>query len=174
VPHHGTIQVYTGDGKGKTTAALGAAFRALGHGWKVLCIQFMKGDIEYGELRAARDIADFEIVQKGLPTFVKRGNPSAEDRRFAEEGFLFAREALRSGKYNMIILDEINVAMDYGLLEIPDVIDMLSARPGHVELILTGRNAPCEIIELADTVTEMREVRHHFHAGVAARQGIEY
>lgn len=172
--HQGTIQVYTGDGKGKTTAALGAAFRAIGHGWKVLCIQFMKGDIEYGELRAARNIAGFEIIQKGRPTFVHKDNPSDEDRRLAKEGLVLAREALRSGKYNMIILDEINVAMDYALLASADVIDMLLSRPPHVELILTGRNAPREIIEYADTVTEMCEVRHHYQQGVAARQGIEY
>jgi cob(I)alamin adenosyltransferase len=172
--HYGTIQVYTGDGKGKTTAALGAAFRALGHGWKVLCIQFMKGDIEYGELKAAQGMTGLEIIQKGLATFVPKGNPSEEDLRLAEEGLVFAREALQSGMFNMIVLDEINVAMDYGLLEIGDVIDMLSRRPRHVELILTGRNAPREITELADTVTEMLEVRHHFHAGLAARRGIEY
>ena len=172
--HIGTIQVYTGDGKGKTTAALGAAFRALGHGWRVLCIQFMKGDIEYGELKAAQTTTGLEIIQKGLPTFVQKGNPSPEDRRLAEEGLVLAREALESGSYDMIVLDEINVAVDYGLLELADVIDVLSERPRHAELILTGRNAPREIIQLADTVTEMREVRHHFQGGVKARRGIEY
>jgi cob(I)alamin adenosyltransferase len=132
--HHGTIQIYTGAGKGKTTAAFGAALRALGHGWKILCIQFMKGEIEYGEVRAAPNIAGFEIIQKGLPTFVDRGSPSEEDRRLAAEGLACAREALRSGLYDLIILDEINVAMDYRLIEIGDVIDLLSIRPPHVEL----------------------------------------
>ncbi len=168
------LQVYTGDGKGKTTAALGAALRASGHGWKVFLLQFMKGSPDYGELKAAALLPNLEIVQKGLPTFVERGNPSEEDCRLAAEGFALAREAISNGKYRMVILDEANVAMEYGLLDVKEVVEMLLGRPNDVEVILTGRGAPPEIVEIADTVTRMEEIKHHYQRGIPAREGIEY
>lgn len=169
-----TIQIYTGEGKGKTTAALGAALRALGHGWKVFFLQFMKGSEDYGELKAAALLPGLEIVQKGLPTFVQRGNPSEEDCRLAAEGLVLARKAIASGEYQMVILDEANVAMDYGLLDVKEMTEMLLGRPNDVEVILTGRGASPEMIEIADTVTRMQEIKHHFQKGVLAREGIEY
>lgn len=168
------IEVYTGDGKGKTTAAFGLALRALGHGLKVLCIQFMKGDPNYGEVIISKKLPNFELIQSGLPTFVKKGNPSPEDLRLAKEGFEKAKKAIKNGKYDIIILDEINVAMDYGLIEIEEVEKLIKECPENIELILTGRYAPKRIIELADLVSEIKEVKHYYKRGIQARKGIEY
>ncbi|KPK71163.1 cob(I)yrinic acid a,c-diamide adenosyltransferase [candidate division TA06 bacterium SM1_40] len=170
----GTVQVYTGKGKGKTTAALGAAVRALGHGFTVCMIQFMKGDPNYGELLLAEKIPGFTIVQSGLPTFVAKGNPGKEDLRLAREGMKLARDAVTGGEYDIVILDEINVAIDYGLVSVKDVVDLIDVKPLRVEMILTGRYAPSEIIERADLVSEVREVKHHYHSGLEAREGVEY
>jgi len=170
----GTVQVYTGNGKGKTTAALGQALRACGHGLKVIMIQFMKGSKNYGEVMIASEIPGFEIVQSGLPTFVERGNPSQEDLRLAREGMKLARKVITEATHDMVILDEINCAIDYGLVDVKDVLDLVALRPSTMELILTGRYAPPEIIEAADLVTEMKEVKHHYKAGIAMREGIEF
>lgn len=170
----GTIQVYTGDGKGKTTAALGQALRASGHGFKVIVIQFMKGKIDYGELRTAKKVPGFTIEQYGLPTFVDKKSPSKNDIELAKKGFERAKEVVMSGKYDMVILDEINVALDYNLVPLFGLLELAKKRPKHVELILTGRYAPQELIEIADLVTEMKEVKHHYQDGVQAREGIEY
>lgn len=171
----GMIQVYTGNGKGKTTAALGLACRAVGHGYKVFMIQFMKGDIEYGELEAARKLApSLTISQMGRECFVSRDNPDPEDVRLAHEALTLAKKVISGGEYDIVILDEINVAMDFGLLNKHDVLELMTKkRPHHVELILTGRYAPEEIIEQADLVTEMVEVKHYYHRGVQSREGIE-
>lgn len=168
------VEVYTGDGKGKTTAAFGLALRALGHGLKVLCIQFMKGDPNYGEVIISKRLPNFELIQSGLPTFVKKGNPSPEDLRLAKEGFEKAKKTIKDGKYDIIILDEINVAMDYGLIEIEEVEKLIKECPENIELILTGRYAPKRIIELADLVSEIKEVKHYYKRGIQARKGIEY
>ena len=170
----GTVQVYTGEGKGKTTAALGQALRAVGHGQKVIVIQFMKGQINYGELRAAEGIPGLEIEQYGLPTFVERGNPSTEDREWARKGMERAREVVKEARWDMVVLDEINVAVDYGLIDLDEVIDLIKARPPEMELVLTGRYATEEVIELADLVTEMKEIKHHYQKGIQAREGIEF
>ncbi len=170
----GTVQVYTGNGKGKTTAALGQALRACGHGLKVMMIQFMKGSKNYGEVMIAGEIPGFEIVQSGLPTFVEKGNPSEEDLRLAREGMKLARKVITEGKYDMVILDEINCAIDYGLVSVEDVLALIGSRPETMELILTGRYAPQEVLEAADLVTEMKELKHHYKAGIAMREGIEY
>lgn len=170
----GTIQVYTGNGKGKTTAALGQALRACGHGLRVVMIQFMKGSNNYGEVMIAPQIPNFEIFQFGLPTFVEKGNPSQEDLRLARMGMDFARKAIREGRYDVVILDEINCAIDYGLVDSSEVIELLRTKPEKVEVILTGRYAPEEILEIADLVTEMKEVKHHYQAGLACREGIEF
>jgi cob(I)alamin adenosyltransferase len=170
----GTIHVYTGDGKGKTTAALGQALRASGHGLKVIVLQFMKGEIKYGELEAVKNVPGFTIEQHGLPSFVDKDNPSAKDRSLARQGFERAKEVLSSGKYDIVVLDEANIALDYGLLNLKDLMEVITKRPLHVDVVLTGRYAPKAVIELADLVTEMREVKHHYQKGVQAREGIEY
>jgi cob(I)alamin adenosyltransferase len=169
----GTVHVFTGNGKGKTTAALGCGLRASGHGYRVLMVQFMKGR-RYGELSAVRHVPGFEIVQFGLDAFVEKGRPSAEDLKLAQEGFKKASEAVRGGRYDVVILDEVNVAVDYGLLNLDEVLELIEKKPRHVELILTGRYAHERIRDSADTVTEMVEVKHHYSAGVEAREGIEY
>ncbi len=168
------IQIYTGNGKGKTTAALGQALRACGHGMKVLMIQFMKGDIEYGEVKLAPKIPGFEIKQFGLPTFVEKGNPSPEDLRLAREGFEFAQSAVKSGKYDMVILDELNVAIDFGLIELSDVLRLLDEAPKELEIVITGRYAPRELVKRADLVSEILDIKHPYQRGQKARRGIEY
>ena len=171
----GMTQVYTGDGKGKTTAALGLACRAVGHGYKVYIIQFMKGNIDYGELETARKLApSLTISQMGRECFVNRENPDPEDIKLAHEALALARKVIVAGEYDIVVLDEINVAMDFGLIQTEEVIKLMhEERPAHVELILTGRYAPQDIIEQADLVTEMVEVKHYYHRGIHSREGIE-
>ncbi|WP_455392947.1 cob(I)yrinic acid a,c-diamide adenosyltransferase [[Eubacterium] cellulosolvens] len=170
----GLVQVYTGTGKGKTTAALGLGLRALGKGFRVCMIQFMKGDIEYGELTAVRNLHGFEIEQYGRPDFVDRKQPAQVDIDLARQGFARAKEILEQNEYDIVILDEINVAVDWQLLPVEDVISLIKMKPEHVELILTGRYAHPKIIELADLVTNMEEVKHPYHKGILARDGIEH
>lgn len=170
----GLVIVLTGDGKGKTTAALGQALRALGHGMKVLMVQFMKGK-KYGEVLAAEKcLPGLTIVRSGLDSFVMKNNPAPVDIELARQGLNLAKKALSSGEYNMIILDEINVALDFKLIPLEEVLDMLRNRPSNVDVILTGRYAPPEIIELADTVSEVKEIKHHYAGGVKERAGIEF
>ena len=169
----GLVQVYTGNGKGKTTAAIGQAIRACGHGLKVFMIQFMKGR-EYGELKLARGMKNFTIEQYGLDTFVEKNNPTEEDLELAQNGLERARQVIMSGNYDIVILDEINVAIDYGLIKLDAVINLIKNKPKGVELILTGRYAPREIIRIADLVSEIKEVKHHYTKGIKARKGIEY
>lgn len=168
------IQVYTGDGKGKTTAAFGMALRAVGHNWRVLIVQFMKGDDSYGEVQAARYLPNLELRQFGLKTFVQRGNLQEEDIRLAREGLEFARAAVRSGSYQLVILDEINCAVDYGLIPLREVLDLVRSCPAEVELVLTGRNAKRELIELADLVSEVKEIKHPYQKGIVNRVGIDH
>ncbi|MBM4339567.1 MAG: cob(I)yrinic acid a,c-diamide adenosyltransferase [Deltaproteobacteria bacterium] len=170
----GLVQVYTGNGKGKTTASLGLAFRAVGHGFKVMVIQFMKGNIQYGELESAKKLSPYlTIHQMGRETFVSKTNPDPVDIEWAQKGFALAKEAILSGNYDVVILDEINVAVDYGLIALSDLLQLLDSKPLTVELILTGRNAAPEIIEKADLVTEMLERKHYYKKGINAREGIE-
>jgi cob(I)alamin adenosyltransferase len=170
----GTVQVYTGEGKGKTTAALGQALRACGHGLKVLMIQFMKGSKNYGEVVISEEIPGFTLVQSGLPTFVEKGNPSDEDLKLAKEGMALAAKAVDEASCDILILDEINVAVDYALVEAKQVLDLIKRKPATMEIILTGRYAPAEFIEIADLVTEMKEIKHHYMSGLQMREGIEY
>ena len=168
------IQVYTGDGKGKTTAALGQALRAIGHGMKVYMIQFMNGRT-YGELMTCeRCLPDLTITMSGRDEFVKKGEPEEADLRMAREGLDLARQVVSEGKHQMLILDEINVAVDYGLLPLPEVLEFLRSCPREMEVVCTGRYAPVELVELADLVSEVREVKHHYNQGVEMRKGIEY
>jgi cob(I)alamin adenosyltransferase len=169
----GTIQVYTGDGKGKTTAALGLALRACGHGLKVLMIQFMKGSKNYGEVIIADEIPGFTLIQSGLPTFVEKDNPSKEDLRLAKEGIEMAAKAVADASCDILILDEINVAVDYGLVGVKQVLEIVKQKPPEMEVILTGRYAPAEFKEIADLVTEMKEIKHHYMSGLGMREGIE-
>ncbi len=170
----GCIQVYTGNGKGKTTAALGLALRAVGREMKVCMIQFMKGGGPYGEhLAAPRLSPHLTIIQTGREGWVNRDNPDPEDVRLAREGVALARKALAGGEYGLVILDEINGAAAFGLVTVDDVLDLMAAKPADVELVLTGRNAHERVIAAADLVTEMREVKHYYKAGIPSRVGIE-
>jgi cob(I)alamin adenosyltransferase len=170
----GLIQVYTGNGKGKTTAALGLALRAVGHGMKVLVIQFMKGSINYGELKSSRKLSpNLTIRQKGRRTFVSKNHVDPLDLKLAREGFSLAKKAIESKEYDVVILDEINPVIDYGLVPLSDLLQLIDSKPQTVELILTGRNAKPEVMEKADLVTEMVDRKHYYDRGVQARKGIE-
>ncbi|MGE4579944.1 MAG: cob(I)yrinic acid a,c-diamide adenosyltransferase [Desulfuromonadales bacterium] len=170
----GRVQVYTGNGKGKTTAALGLALRAVGRGFKVCMVQFIKGGGEYGEHEAARRLApQLTIHQTGRDNWIFKDKLDPEDIRIAQEALVLARQALTSGDYDLVILDEINGAVWFGLLSVEDILDLMAARPASVELVLTGRSADPRVIEAADLVTEMTEVKHYYQQGVPARIGIE-
>jgi len=171
--NQGLLIVNTGSGKGKTTAALGAALRAAGTGMKVCIIQFLKGSWKYGELESLKKIPEIEIHQMGTG-FTWEKESLDEDRKLARVAWDKCREAALSGKYGMVIFDEINYVLHYGLLDVQEVLQFLRERPEGLHIILTGRNAPEPLQELADMVTEMREVKHHFKKGVKAQKGIEY
>ena len=167
----GYIQIYTGNGKGKTTAALGISLRAVCAGNKVFIGQFMKGQ-DYSELKACKYLPSLIIEQFGNVNFIS-GKPSEEDISNAGKGLLRMKEVLKSGKYDMVIFDEINTALFFKLLTAEEVLSALDLKPYKTEVILTGRYAPQEIIDRADLVTEMREVKHYYNEGVGARTGIE-
>jgi cob(I)alamin adenosyltransferase len=170
----GCIQVYTGNGKGKTTAALGLALRAAGRDMMVFMIQFMKGGGPYGEhLAASRLAPNLTLVPTGREGWVNRDNPDPEDIRLAAEALQTARDALTCGRYDLVILDEINGAVSFGLISVDDVLSLIEMKPERVELVLTGRNADERVIEAADLVTEMREIKHYYKAGISSRIGIE-
>jgi cob(I)alamin adenosyltransferase len=170
----GLVMVITGNGKGKTTAAFGQALRAIGQGYRVFVLQFMKGR-KYGEFIAAEKyLPHLTIRMSGLDSFVMRDNSAAIDIEWAQKGLDAAQKAIKSGKYDMIILDEINVALDFKLISLPEVIALIKNKPASLDLILTGRYAPPEIIELADTVSKIQEVKHHYNKGIKDRAGIEY
>ena len=170
----GQIQVYTGNGKGKTTAALGLALRAAGRELMVCMIQFMKGGGPYGEHLAAQKLAPFlTIIQTGREGWVNRENPDPEDVRLAHEALEIARQNLTGGLYDLVILDEINGAVSFGLITVDEVLTLVELKPPNVELVLTGRNVHERILAAADLVTEMRELKHYYKAGVPARIGIE-
>ena len=170
----GLIQVYTGPGKGKTTASLGLAMRALGHGWTVVMIQFMKDNPRYGEYLFSLRTDRFRILQSGQSSFVKKGSPSQEDLRLAGEGMEKAAAVMAGGETDMLILDEINVAVNYGLVREQDLLAFIEQKPPALELVLTGRYASEKVIKHADLVSEVRECKHPYRDGTEARQGIEY
>jgi cob(I)alamin adenosyltransferase len=170
----GYIQVYTGDGKGKTTASLGLAVRAAGHGLRTVIIQFMKGWIDYGELKGLAMLSPFvEIHQAGRDTFVNREDPDPEDIRLAQDGWELAKTTVLGRKADIVVLDEINCAVYFGLLPVSEVLDLLRKKPDGMEIVLTGREAPEEIVAVADLVTEMRDVKHYYDKGIDARVGVE-
>lgn len=174
IAKRGLVMVITGNGKGKTTSAFGQALRAVGHGYKVCIIQFMKGR-KYGEVLATEKyLQDITIIQSGLDSFVMRNNPAPVDIDLAKQGLTKAEEILQSKKYNMVILDEINVAVDFNLISEEEVITLIKEKPAEIDLILTGRYASKEIMEIADMVSEIKEVKHHYNAGIKDREGIEY
>ena len=172
----GLIIVNTGPGKGKTTAAMGTALRAVGQGMRVLMLQFLKGSWHYGELDAVQAFGDRFVMKQMGRGFVKVGGaePDPEDIRMVEQAWEEAEQAISSGQYDLVILDEINYAIGYGMLDPAKVVEALQRKPEMVHVILTGRNAHPTIVDLADTVTEMRQVKHAYEKGVMAQRGIEY
>jgi cob(I)alamin adenosyltransferase len=172
----GLIMVNTGPGKGKTTAAMGTALRALGNGMRVLMLQFLKGSWHYGELDAAEAFGDRFVMKQMGRGFVKVGGAETdpEDIRLVEEAWQEAERAIASGEWDLVILDEINYAISYKMLDPAKVVEVLKRKPEMVHVILTGRNAHPTIVDLADTVTEMREVKHAYQKGIMAQRGIEY
>ncbi|HWG21394.1 MAG TPA: cob(I)yrinic acid a,c-diamide adenosyltransferase [Terracidiphilus sp.] len=172
----GLLLIHTGPGKGKTTAALGTALRAVGNGMRVLVLQFLKGSWHYGELDAVQSFGSSFVVRQMGRGFVKVGGAETdpEDIRLVQEAWAEARAAIQSGEWDLVILDEINYAIGYGMLDPGVVAETLRKRPEMVHVILTGRNAHPLLVEIADTVTEMREVKHAYQKGVLAQRGIEY
>jgi cob(I)alamin adenosyltransferase len=170
----GLVQVYTGNGKGKTSAAFGLALRATGRGLKVCIIQFIKGGFDYGELYVADKLPGLKLKAFGRGKFVSEKKPDKEDVDLAEEALKTAEEAVKSREYDVIVLDEVNVALNLKLIRTERVLQLIKEKPGQTELVLTGRKAPKEIIEAADLVTEMVEVKHPYNKGFKARKGIEY
>lgn len=167
----GYIQVYTGNGKGKTTAALGISLRAICAGYKVFFGQFLKGQ-PYSELKAFEYLENLDMEQFGGECFVSK-NPSKKDLEDAKKGLNRMKEVLISGKYDIVVFDELNVALFFKLLDIKEVLDILRLKPENTEIIVTGRYAPQEIIDFADLVTEMKEVKHYYQKGIISRRGIE-
>ncbi|MGI6038430.1 MAG: cob(I)yrinic acid a,c-diamide adenosyltransferase [Limnochordia bacterium] len=168
----GLIHVYTGAGKGKTTAALGLAMRALGHGYRVAILGFCKHREDIGEEKLAQRLPDLFFRQFGSGCFII-GEPTEQDRQSAREGWLLAQELL-AGRYQLVILDEISHVINKGLLDVEEVISRLAARPAGVEVVLTGRDMPEQLVAQADVVTEMVEIKHPYQRGIQARRGIEY
>ena len=169
----GIVHVYTGPGKGKTTASLGLGLRAAGAGLKVHMVQFMKGR-RYNEINAIEKISNFTISQHGRDEFVSKEKPEQIDIDLAQKGFEFAKDLIKKNKHDMIILDEINVAVDYNLIPVEEVLKLIEQKPEKLELVLTGRYAHHEIIRVADLVTEMLEIKHPYHSGQTARKGIDF
>uniref|UniRef100_UPI00402A583D cob(I)yrinic acid a,c-diamide adenosyltransferase n=1 Tax=Candidatus Scatousia sp. TaxID=3085663 RepID=UPI00402A583D len=176
---HGYIQVYTGNGKGKTTASLGLAMRALGRCWKVLIIMFMKGGDDYGELNSFRNLSpeiaeNLTIVQAGPDRIVYQKDKNETDAAEIKKGWELAKNAIQNDEYNLIILDEANIAIDMGFIDLQEMLQVLKNKPDEMEIVLTGRNARQEIIDIAHLVSEIKPVKHYWDTGISARKGIEY
>ncbi len=176
---HGYIQVYTGDGKGKTTASLGLAMRALGRDWKVLIVMFTKGGNDYGELNSFRQLSDkiadnLTIVQAGLDRVIYKSNECEKDHKKIKKGWNLVKKAVKNDEYQLIIMDEANIAIDMGILDVDEVVKVLQSKPDEMEIVLTGRNAHPKIVEIAHLVSRIEPVKHYWDKGVHARKGIEY
>ncbi len=176
---HGYIQVYTGNGKGKTTASLGLAMRALGRCWKVLIVMFTKGGNDYGELNSFMNLSptikgNLKIVQAGLNRIVYKNNETEDDIKEIKKGWELAKKAIKNNEYQLIILDEANIAIDMDILDEDEVVDVLKNKPEEMEIVLTGRNAHPKIIEIAHLVSEIKPIKHYWDTGIVARKGIEY
>ncbi len=176
---HGYIQVYTGDGKGKTTASLGLAMRALGRDWKVLIVMFTKGGNDYGELNSFRQLSEkiadnLTIVQAGLDRVIYKSNECEQDHKKIKKGWNLVKKAVRNDEYQLIIMDEANIAIDMGILDVDEVVKVLKSKPDQMEIVLTGRNAHPKIVEIAHLVSRIEPVKHYWDKGVHARKGIEY
>lgn len=176
---HGYIQVYTGDGKGKTTASLGLAMRALGRDWKVLIVMFTKGGNDYGELNSFRQLSDkiadnLTIVQAGLDRVIYKSNECEQDHKKIKKGWNLVKKAVKNDEYQLIIMDEANIAIDMGILDVDEVVKVLKSKPDEMEIVLTGRNAHPKIVEIAHLVSRIEPVKHYWDKGVHARKGIEY
>jgi cob(I)alamin adenosyltransferase len=170
----GLVEIFTGDGKGKTTAALGIALRASGHGLKVFIICFMKGDFPYGERKALSQLPNIKLAKFGLETFVDPNNVTEVEKEEARKALQMAKEVIFNNEYDIVVLDEINVATAWNLISTNEVIKIIKGKPKNVELILTGRYADDKLIELADLVTNMIKVKHPYDKGILARKGIDY
>jgi cob(I)alamin adenosyltransferase len=171
----GLVQVFTGNGKGKTTAALGTVLRAVGHKLKISIVFFIKGHSSQGEFITLRTLPNVKVTNFGLHhLFGDKKNIDPKEKAQAEAALAAARKDITSGKYDLVVLDEINYACYFGLIKPDDVIQLIKDKPPQVELILTGRYAPKQIIAMADLVTEMKKIKHPFDQGIAARKGIEY
>ena len=167
------VHIYTGNGKGKTTAAIGLGMRAAGHGLTVHMIQFMKGR-RYGEINTIEKTPNFTVKQFGRDEFVSKKKPEQIDIDYAQQGLAHAQKIISEGKYDIVILDEINVALDFNLIPLNTVIELITSKPDHVELILTGRYAPPELVKHADLVSEICEIKHPYTNGVQSRKGIDW
>ena len=170
----GLVQVFTGNGKGKTTAALGTVLRAAGHGLRVFIVFFMKGNYDYGEYSTLSTLPNIDMVSFGFRQLTDPTNIKPEEMEQARLALAAAREAVLSTNYDLVVLDEVNVALGFDLIKLDEVVKLIKDKPSDVELILTGRYADSELIELADLVTEMVKVKHPFDKGIKARKGIEY
>ena len=168
------VEIFTGNGKGKTSAALGVVLRASGHGLRAHIVYFMKGDYPYGEQEALPYLPNVSFSRFGQLTFVDPNNIKPEEKEQAEQALQAAKEAMLSGDYDLVVLDEVNVAAAWGLVGIDKVVELVRQKPEGVELILTGRHADARLIELADVVTEMKEVKHPYKKGVLSRKGFDY
>jgi cob(I)alamin adenosyltransferase len=170
----GLVLVFTGNGKGKTTAALGTVLRAAGHGWKIYIVFFFKGKRDSGEFTALSKLTDVVISRFGLKPFTDPKNIKPEEKDQGRKAFAAARKAVMSGDYDLVVLDEINIAVRYNLVTPDEVIELIKEKPSNVQLVLTGRYADNGVLEAADLVTEMVNIKHPFEKGIKARKGIEY
>jgi len=173
----GLVIVYTGNGKGKTTAALGLALRAIGYEHKVCMLQFIKGSWHYGEMDSSKRLEpNFELIAvgKGFVGILDDNSPREEHEKYAAEALRICRKKIHSEKYDLVILDEVNYAINLGLIDVQEIIKLIKEKPSNLDLVLTGRDVKEEIVELADLVTEMKEIKHPFKSGIKAKKGIDF
>ena len=173
-PRKGLVQIFTGDGKGKTSAALGTVVRALGQGLRVCIVVFMKGDYPYSEWTFLSKVPNVKIARFGLGTFTDPTDVKPEEKEQAKQALATAREAMVSGDYDLVVLDEVNIAAAWKLVELDEVVRLIRDKPQNVELILTGRYADTKLVQLADLVTECLKIKHPYDEGIMARRGIDY